>query len=131
MNKKKLILAVALIILLIGSVSSIYVYATQTEESTISLNGQKYSIELLFFIAESRFIDSLNISGLALDDLMLKVGAGLPKHQEFTIVGADGYQKTVEWENMKNGILTYEKMVVFSDLPKSFRVKEVVKIEAI
>lgn len=130
MKKKKLIPAVALIILLIGSVSSLYVYATQSDELTISINGQKYTVDQLFFIAEPRSIDSLNISGIALDDLIQKVCI-LPKHHEYTIVGADGYQKTVEWENMENGILTYEKIVVFSDLPKSFRVKNVVKIEVI
>jgi hypothetical protein len=131
MDKKKLIPAVAIIILLIGSASSIYVYATQIGESTISLNGQKYSIDQLFFIAEPRSFDSLNFSGISLDDLILKVGIGFPNRQDYTIVGADGYQKTVVWENMENGLLTYERMVVFSDLPKSFRVKDVVKIEVI
>jgi hypothetical protein len=130
-EKKKFIPTVALIILLIGSVSSIYVYATQTNESDISINGQKYSIDQLFFIAEPRLIDSLNFSGIALDDLTIKVGVGLPKQKKYTIIGSDGYQKTVEWKNMENGILTYERMVVFSDLPKSFRVKDVVKIEVI
>jgi hypothetical protein len=129
MDKKKLIPAIAIIILLIGSFSSIYVFATQTNESNITINEQKYSIDQIFFIAEPRSFNALNFSGVALDDLILKVGVGFTNNREYTIVGSDGYQKTVNWENMENGLLTYEKMVVFSDLPKSFRVKDVVNIE--
>ena len=131
MGKKKFIPAIALIILLLGSVSSIYVYATQANESTISINGQQYTIDQLFFIAEPQSFDSLNFSGIALDDLVLKTGIGCPDCHKYTVIGADGYQKTVDWEDMQNGLLTHEKMVVFSDLPKAFRVKNIVKIEVI
>jgi hypothetical protein len=131
MDKKKLIPVFALIILLIGSFSSIYVYATQTNETNISINGQKYSIDQLFFITKKRSIDSSNFSGIALDDLIIKMGVGSPKLKKYTLVGKDGYQKTVKWENLVNGVLTYEKMVVFSDLPKAFRVKDIVNIKVI
>jgi hypothetical protein len=66
-----------------------------------------------------------------LDDLIIKMGVGSPKFKKYTFVGKDGYQKTVGWENLENGVLTYEKMVVFSDLPKAFRVKDVVNIKVI
>ncbi len=107
MGKKKFIPAIALIILLLGSVSSIYVYATQANESTISINGQQYTIDQLFFIAEPQSFDSLNFSGIALDDLVLKTGIGCPDCHKYTVIGADGYQKTVDWEDMQNGLLTH------------------------
>jgi len=131
MGKKKFIPTVALIIILIGSVSSIYVYATQANDSTISINGQQYTIDQLFFITEPQTFNSLNFSGVALDDLVIKTGVGCLECHEYTLIGADGYQKTVNWENMQNGLLTHEKMIVFSDLPKAFRIKDIVKIEVI
>jgi len=70
-----------------------------------------------------------NFSGIALDDLMVKTGVVHPEQHTYTIVGADGYQKTVTWENMKNGLLTSEGQTIFSDLPKAFRIKDVVSIE--
>ncbi|MEE9441020.1 MAG: hypothetical protein V3V27_03710, partial [Candidatus Thermoplasmatota archaeon] len=68
-------------------------------------------------------------SGIALDDLMLKTGVSNPEKHEYTIIASDGYQKTVKWENMKNGILTEEGQSIFSDLAKAFRIKDIVKIE--
>jgi hypothetical protein len=49
----------------------------------------------------------------------------------YRIIGEDGYSQTVTWENMQNGLLTHEKKVVFSDLPKAFNVKNVVEIEVL
>ena len=60
---------------------------------------------------------------------MKKVGIPEPENHEYTIIASDGYQKTVKWENMKNGLLTKEGQSIFSDLPKAFRVKDIVKIE--
>lgn len=130
-DNKKLILAIALIILIIGSISNIYVYATQLDKTVISINEKEYTIDQIFFITEPKALDSLNFSGVALDDLINKSGVAYPNKHEYTIIGADGYQKTVDWENIKNGLLTYEKMVVFSDLPKSFRVRDIIEIEVI
>lgn len=131
MGKEKLIPIFAMIVILIGTGSSVYVYATQTDTDHITINGQQYTIDQIFFIAEPRTFDSLNFSGVALDDLVIKAGVGCPECHEYTIVGDDGYQKTVTWENMQNGLLTKERRVVFSDLPKAFRVRDVVKIEVI
>ena len=69
--------------------------------------------------------------GIALDDMMLKAGVSKPGTHEYTIIASDGYQKTVNWENMNNGLLTENRESIFSDLPKSFRVKDIIKIEVI
>lgn len=133
MGKEKLIPICALIILLIGSSSTVYVYATQnnveTDADTITVHNQHYTIEEIFSIAEPRTFDSLNFSGVALDDLIIKSSVDCPECYTYTITGEGGYQKTVKWENMQNGLLTMDKMVVFTDLPKAYRVRGVVKIE--
>jgi len=127
MGKEKLIPILAVAVLFIGSLSSIYVYATQINSEYIDINGQEYTVDQLFFIGEERTIETF--SGIALDTLMMKIGIPEPKKHEYTIIASDGYQKTVKWENMKNGLLTEEGQSIFSDLPKAFRIKDIVKIE--
>jgi hypothetical protein len=127
MGKEKLIPILAVAVLFIGSLSSIYVYATQINSEYIDINGQEYTVDQLFFIGEERTIETF--SGIALDTLMMKIGIPEPEKHEYTIIASDGYQKTVKWENMKNGILTEEGQSIFSDLAKAFRIKDIVKIE--
>ena len=127
MGKEKLIPILAVAVLFIGSLSSIYVYATQINSEYIDINGQEYTVDQLFFIGEERTFETF--SGIALDTLMMKIGISEPEKHEYTIIASDGYQKTVKWENMKNGILTEEGQSIFSDLAKAFRIKDIVKIE--
>jgi len=127
MGKEKLIPILAVAVLFIGSLSSIYVYATQINSEYIDINGQEYTVDQLFFIGEERTIETF--SGIALDTLMMKIGIPEPEKHEYTIIASDGYQKTVKWENMKNGILTEEGQSIFSDLAKAFRINDIVKIE--
>jgi hypothetical protein len=127
MGKEKLIPIFAVAVLFIGSLSSIYVYATQINSEYIDINGQEYTVDQLFFIGEERTIETF--SGIALDTLMMKIGISEPEKHEYTIIASDGYQKTVKWDNMKNGLLTEEGQSIFSDLAKAFRIKDIVKIE--
>jgi len=129
MGKDRLLPIFALLILLIASISSIYVYATQTTTETLLINGQHYTIDQLFSLAKSRTLNVSQYTGIALDDLLLKTGVSYPEQHTYTLKGADGYEKTVTWENLKNGLLTKESESVFSDLPKAFRVKDIVTIE--
>jgi len=131
MGKEKLIPLAAMVLILIGAGSSAYVYATQTNTDNITINGQQYTIDQIFHTAKLRTFDSLNFSGIALDDLIIKTGVGCLECHEYTIIGDDGYQKTVTWKNMQEGLLTKDSMTVFSDLPKAYRIKNVVKIEVI
>jgi hypothetical protein len=129
MGKERIIPVIAICILLLGAGSTAYVYIKQIDASYITINNQEYIIDQLFMLAEPRMFDDLDFSGIALDDLILKTGIGFPETHEYTITASDGYQKTVTWENMQNGLLTSEGMTVFSDLPKAFRVKNVISIE--
>ena len=129
MGKDRLLPIFALLILLIGSVSSIYVYATQATTDTLLVNRQHYTIDQLFSLTKPRTFNESQYSGIALDDLMLKTGVSQPEQHTYTLKGVDGYEKTVTWENMKNGLLTKESESVFSDLPKAFRVKDIITIE--
>lgn len=129
MGKDRFIPFIALIVLAVASISSVYVYTTQASTNTMLINGQHYTIDQLFSFTKPRTFSDLNYSGIALDDLIIKTGVKNPALHSYTIIGSDGYQKTVTWENMKSGLLTNNRMSVFSDLPKAFRVKDVVTIE--
>ena len=129
MGKDRLLPIFALLILLIGSISSIYVYATQATTNTLLVNGQRYTIDQLFSLAKPRLFNESQYSGIALDDLMLKTGVSQPEQHRYTLKGADGYEKTVTWENMKNGLLTKDSESIFSNLPKAFHVKNIITIE--
>jgi hypothetical protein len=105
------------------------VYATQTTTETLLVNGQHYSIDQLFSLTKPRMFNDSHYTGIALDDLMLKTEVSNPEQHTYTIKGADGYEKTMTWENMKNGLLTKNRESIFSDLPRAFRVKDIVTIE--
>jgi hypothetical protein len=129
MGKERLLPIFALLILLTASTSSLYVYATQTTTDTLFVNGQHYTIDQLFSLTKPRMFNDSQYTGIALDDLMLKTGVSHPEQHTYTLRGADEYEKTVTWENMKNGLLTKNRESIFSDLPKAFRVKDIVTIE--
>jgi len=129
MGKDRILPILALILLFIASSSSLYVYASQTTTDTLRINGQQYTIDQLFSFTKPRSFNDSQYNGIALDDLMLKTGVSNPEQHTYTLQGSDGYEKTVTWENMKNGLLTKDHESIFSDLPKAFRVKEIVTIE--
>ena len=134
MGKEKLIPIFAMVVLLIGIFSSVYVYATQVNTDTIKIANEIYTIEQIFSITKSRTVvtpDRVNFSGAALDDLITKTGVDCLSCHKYKIVGSDNYEKTVTWENMQHGLLTKDGTVAFSDLAKAFRVKNVVKIEVV
>jgi len=130
-GKEKIIPILAMIVLLIGIFSTIYVYATQIETNTIKVNGQDYTLDQLFLIGEIRIIetDEGEKTGIALDDLMSKVGVGCTQCQKYTIKAKDKYQQTVDWDIMKTGILTDYGRVYFPDTAHTFWVRDVIEIE--
>jgi hypothetical protein len=128
--KEHLIPLSAVFVILVGVGSSVYVHATQQEiGETINIGDEAFTFEQLFQMCEYKILEDIDISGIALDDIILKAGVSSPELHEYTIIGADVYQKTVSWENLKNGVLTEERSVAFSDLPKAFRVRDVIEIK--
>jgi len=130
-GKEKLIPIFAMIVLLIGTFSAIYVHATQINKDTITIYGQEYTTDQLFSIADTRTIetDEGEKTGIALDDLMVKVGVGCPSCHKYVIKARDKYQQTVNWNVMKTGILTDYGKVYFPDTAHSFWVRDVIEIE--
>ena len=132
MVKQKFLPIVAIIILLIGIAATIYVNSNQVDSTVININGEEFSLDQLLKLGEERSIEPESgglESGIALDYLITYIEISKPESMKYTLIGADGYQKTVMWTNMQNGILTNKGDAVFSDLPKAFNVKEIVEIK--
>ena len=109
-----------------------FVNSAQTDSAQITIAGDAYAVDELFAMAEERTVQAETGetgTGAALDQIMRSVEIIDPESRQYTLMGADGYQKTVKWENLENGILSLKRSSVFSDLPKAFYVKEIVEIK--
>ncbi len=120
----------ATFLLLVGIASTIYVHSFKDEKqmgNAIVIHKIEYDIGDIFASFEEKTIEEF--SGISLSDLLNATLLKNPENYEYKVVGEDGYAKTVEWNHMKNGILTRERNVVFSELPRQFWVRDVAKIE--
>ncbi len=131
LGKEKTIPIFAMIILIVGTTSAIYVHSTMIRKDTITIEGLEYTIDNLFEMAISKTIetDEGEKTGVALDDIIIKIGVNCPSCNEYIFIGEDRYQQTVSWELMQQGILSKDRTIYFPDTPHAFWVKNVVKIE--
>ena len=127
MGKQRTLPLFAITFLLIGSLATLYVHANTNTTQTITINNQEFSYEQIQTNTKPRTIDTYK--GVALDDFIEKAGVPEPSTHDYLIIGSDGYQKTVQWTHLTTGLLTPEGEVIFSELPKAFRVKNVIQIE--
>jgi len=132
-NKEKLIPIFAMIVLLIGISSTLYVHAIQSTMNTnnIIINDNEYNIDSLFdeFTFKSIETDEGTKTGIGLDTLIAYVGISNPGQFQYTVKASDSYQKTILWENFKEGILSKEKRIFFPDLAHAFWVGNIIEIE--
>lgn len=132
---KKIIIPIIAIILLSLSLTS-FIFENINKEKNLINDENKISINKKNFKFPDKFknIKKTTIkdkTGFILKDIILKVGIKNPENLKYTIIASDNYQKTVSWEDLKKGIITNEKSIVFEYLPKSFWIKDVIKIEVI
>ena len=132
LRKNSSLTFLAIILLLVGSVSTIYVHATYHKISeSIIINNGTYSIANLFSSIQEKTIilEDENITGIPLDEIIRFTNLNHPERYRYTIRGDDGYQKTIPWMEMTKGILTIDRRACFSDLPHAFWVRNIIEIE--
>jgi len=127
--KKRLLILLAVILIIIGVGSTLYITLFKGAEKTeVLLVGEtEFSLNELF--GTSDLITVGEYQGVSLVEVINKAGIENPEAQEYTIIAEDGYQKTVEWESIKEGIFTSEKRVILPDLPKQYWLKNTTRIE--
>ena len=126
-KKMKWMPILAAAVLLIGIGATVYVNAAKNDSGRILINGEEFNPDQLLEIAGKITLDE--VSGAPLDGLMVAVGVENPTGRLYTLIGADGYQKTVTWEEMANGIITRERESYFPDLAKAYHVKDIIEIK--
>jgi len=140
LGKEKLIPILAILVLIVGSSSSIYVYATQNKTTNIHNDSSnriiiigENEIQISYALENIEEItietDDGEKTGIPIDELMVLSGIDCPSCHKYTIIAEDNYQKTVNWENMQEGILTKESRVYFPELAHAFWVRDVTEIE--
>jgi len=131
MGKQKIIPILAMAILLVGIISTLYVYAVQINKDTITVNGQEYTYDALLLLGGEKTIETVDgeVAGVSLENLVKSIGIDCTSCSKYTIKAADGYQKTIEWDVLKTGVLSKESRVYFPDTPKALWVRNVVEIE--
>ena len=135
--KGNTLMLVASFLLLVSIASNLYVGGVENSVSTgcIDVNGVKVCfIELYEKIGTITIHNSVtneSYTGVPLHSIIQFAGVNEPEKHSYTIIGADGYRKTVSWDDMKGGVLIENSRVAFENLPKTFMVKNVVKIEVV
>lgn len=142
LGKEKTIQILAITVILISIGCTLFVHARQVEieqqlqhyqkdEKIVTIFNQDYTINKLFLELENKTIDTDEgeKTGIALDSLIEYTGINCPSCNKYTFKAIDGYQQTVDWSNMKKGILTENSRVIFPDLAHAFWVRDVIKIE--
>ena len=130
-RKEKIIPILAISVLLLGVLSVLYVNATQINKDTITINGNQFTLDQIFSMTKSRSIetDEGEKTGIALDDLIFKVGINCPSCHEYIIKAKDNYQQTLSWNILKTGVLTEYCRVYFPETAHTFWVRNVIEIK--
>jgi hypothetical protein len=135
LNKEKLLLTLAMAVLIIGTFSTLYVnansLANNNQSNSIIINNQTYDINIIFSKISTISIetDLGERTGSPLDQIIIYTSESCPSCYKYQIKSSDGYQQTVNWEDLQKGIFTSEKTVIFPHLAHSFWVKDVIEIE--
>jgi hypothetical protein len=129
MGNERILPLIAIALLITGCISSLYVYANTIDTQTITINNQEYTYNFIQSNTQPRTIETF--TGIALDDFIIQTGLNEPSKHNYTLIGSDGYQKTINWDHLTNGLLTAEGEAIFSNLPKAFRIRNIVEIKVI
>ena len=140
MGKEKIYPLLAITVLLIGIFSTFYVTAVSNnqefDDEKIIINNNEYNkLDFLKNIEKKTIItDRGEKIGYALDSIIIKSGVTCPECHKYTFIAVSPhpYQQTVTWKNIKTGIFSLDRDIVyFPDLAHSFWVYNIVEIEVI
>jgi len=138
-GKEKLIPILAMAVLIIGIISTIFVNANESSEklsdATIKINGNQYDFTQLnqYFKNITIETDDGEKTGIPLEKIISFSGINCPSCNKYTFIARDPYQQTVLWKDVKTGVLTFDNKynlrVYFPNLAHTFWVYNLKEIE--
>ena len=134
-EKQNIIPLLAITVLLIATASTVYVHATQNQQSidseSIMINDETFTMNTLnqSFTNMTIQTDDGEKTGIALSDILLSTNLDCPTCHSYILISSDGYQQTVNWDDIEQGILTFEKRSYFPHLAHAFWVRDIITIE--
>ena len=135
MKRLNMILGITAAVILVASCAAFgYSLVPKGDTSMVVVNDIEYSWDDLFsdFETVTFVADEAEYEGVLLSSIVLDAGVVDAETRGYRIVGSDGYQKDVTWEDMSNGYLVMEDNVsIFPELTHSYWVKGVVGVEVI
>ena len=125
----------AICVLIIGSVSTLYVHANQsfrqTDADSIIINDQSLDVSEIFSTYPNMTIET-DIGekiGVSLSEILLSTDIECLTCHSYILKAKDGYQQTVNGNDMQKGIITLEKRAYFPHLAHAFWVGDIIEIE--
>jgi hypothetical protein len=134
-NKEKILPFLAIIIIMIGIGANLYVSGQQSmmkeQEGTLTINGEQVDIQYLLQTVSYKTIetDDGEKTGIPIEAIIQESSIPCPSCHSYTFVAIDGYQQTVEWENIQKGVFSDEHRVFFPGLAHAFWVRDVIEIK--
>jgi len=134
-NKEKILPFIAMIVLIIGMSATLYVHAQQStiqnDTEMIIINESTYTLSELFASISSETIETDDgaKTGIPTDEIINHCAIDCPSCHTYTFISSDGYQQTVTWEHMQQGVLSEEIRVFFPDVAHAFWVRDIIEIE--
>ena len=130
-NRKVVFFLMAVILLSLGIGSRIYLYVSHPskEGETILVADEKLFLDRLFKTVKSETRGGYR--GVPLEAVIKQAGVKASEQHTYVLSAAGGYQKTVVWEDLRQGLLLREKRVVLPSLPKQYWIKNLARIEVI
>jgi hypothetical protein len=129
------ILGIAAAIILLTSFGALaYTFIPKGDADAIRINGTDFAWTEVFADYETLAFTAAeqDFEGVSLEELVLDSGVTDPASHTYRLIGIDGYQKDVAWNDIQNGYLVLDKhRAVFPKLTQSFWVRDLATIEVV
>ncbi len=106
----------------------------EEEGVAITVAGEEVSLDEVFDDYQMKTVSSggSTYEGVSLSDVINETALTDPSDLQYKITASDGWNQDVTWADMMTGVLVEEEtMTAFPNLPGKYRIRDVVKIEAV
>ena len=134
---EKVVIILAIFLLSMSFASGVYLQQIEQntkdilEQDFIEIDNIPFSLETIFLQCPLKTYATAegNYTGVLISCIINVSGINNPNIHDYSIIGGDGYTKTVSWDDTKNGILTDTRYTVFPHLSRAYWIHKVVRIE--